>query len=113
VIIPLASEFFALRGVAILEDIISKVQEGLNPALQLDGILVTMFDGRTLHSREVLERLHEAFGDKVFRSVIHRTVKFPDATVAQAPITAYAPSSEAAESYRTVARELVTRGCAP
>jgi chromosome partitioning protein len=112
VIIPLASEFFALRGVAILEDIISKVQEGLNPALKLDGILATMFDPRTLHSREVLERLHEAFGDKVFRSVINRTVKFPDATVAQAPITVYAPTSAAAESYRTVARELVSRGCA-
>jgi chromosome partitioning protein len=112
VIIPLASEFFALRGVAILEDIIAKVQEGLNPALKLDGILATMFDPRTLHSREVLERLHEAFGDKVFRSVINRTVKFPDATVAQAPITVYAPTSAAAESYRTVARELVSRGCA-
>jgi chromosome partitioning protein len=71
-----------------------------------------MFDPRTLHSREVLERLHEAFGDKVFRSVINRTVKFPDATVAQAPITVYAPTSAAAESYRTVARELVSRGCA-
>ncbi|MEO0066964.1 MAG: hypothetical protein RJB63_89 [Actinomycetota bacterium] len=113
VIIPLASEFFALRGVAILEDIISKVQEGLNPALQLDGILATMYDPRTLHSREVLDRLHEAFGQKVFRSVINRTVKFPDATVAQAPITTYAPDSDAAEAYRTVARELVDRGCAP
>jgi len=113
VIIPLASEFFALRGVAILEDIISKVQEGLNPALQLDGILATMYDPRTLHSREVLDRLHEAFGEKVFRSVINRTVKFPDATVAQAPITVYAPESDAAEAYRTVARELVDRGCAP
>jgi chromosome partitioning protein len=113
VIIPLASEFFALRGVAILEDIISKVQEGLNPALQLDGILATMYDPRTLHSREVLDRLHEAFGQKVFRSVINRTVKFPDATVAQAPITSYAPDSDAAEAYRTVARELVDRGCAP
>ncbi len=113
VIIPLASEFFALRGVAILEDIISKVQEGLNPALQLDGILATMYDPRTLHSREVLDRLHEAFGEKVFRSVINRTVKFPDATVAQAPITTYAPDSDAAEAYRTVARELVDRGCAP
>jgi chromosome partitioning protein len=113
VIIPLASEFFALRGVAILEDIISKVQEGLNPALQLDGILATMYDPRTLHSREVLDRLHEAFGQKVFRSVINRTVKFPDATVAQAPITTYAPESDAAEAYRTVARELVDRGCAP
>jgi chromosome partitioning protein len=113
VIIPLASEFFALRGVAILEDIISKVQEGLNPALQLDGILATMYDPRTLHSREVLDRLHEAFGQKVFRSVINRTVKFPDATVAQSPITSYAPDSDAAEAYRTVARELVDRGCAP
>lgn len=113
VIIPLATEFFALRGVAILEDIVSKVQEGLNPALQLDGILATMFDPRTLHSREVLERLHDAFGEKVFKSVINRTVKFPDATVAQAPITSYAPDSEAASAYRTVARELVSRGCAP
>ncbi len=113
VIIPLATEFFALRGVAILEDIVSKVQEGLNPALQLDGILATMFDPRTLHSREVLERLHDAFGEKVFKSVINRTVKFPDATVAQSPITSYAPDSEAASAYRTVARELVSRGCAP
>jgi chromosome partitioning protein len=113
VIIPLATEFFALRGVAILEDIICKVREGLNPALKLDGILATMVDSRTLHSREVLDRLKEAFGDKVFKSVVHRTVKFPDATVAQEPITSFAPTSDAAEVYRTVARELVSRGCAP
>jgi chromosome partitioning protein len=111
VIIPLATEYFALRGVAILEDIIGKVKEGLNPALQLDGILATMVDTRTLHSREVLERLKEAFGDKLFKSVVHRTVKFPDATVAQEPITAFAPTSEAAEVYRSVAKELVARGC--
>ena len=113
VLIPLACEFFALRGVALLMDIIGKVRESTNEALQVDGILATMYDGRTLHSREVLERLHDAFGEKVFRSVIHRTVKFPDATVAQAPITTYAPDSDAAEAYRTVARELVDRGCAP
>lgn len=111
VMIPLATEFFALRGVAILEDIINKVKEGLNPALQLDGILPTMVDARTLHSREVLERLKEAFGDKLFKTVIHRTVKFPDATVAQAPITEFAPNSDAAEVYRSVAKELVARGC--
>lgn len=111
VIIPLATEFFALRGVAILEDIIGKVKEGLNPALQLDGILATMVDTRTLHSREVLDRLKEAFGDKLFKSVVHRTVKFPDATVAQEPITVFAPSSDAAEIYRSVAKELVARGC--
>ncbi|MEN9956205.1 MAG: hypothetical protein RLY34_1012 [Actinomycetota bacterium] len=111
VMIPLATEYFALRGVAILEDIIGKVKEGLNPALQLDGILPTMVDSRTLHSREVLERLKEAFGDKLFKTVIHRTVKFPDATVAQAPITEFAPTSDAAEVYRSVAKELVARGC--
>ena len=113
VIIPLASEFFALRGVAILEDIIKKVQETTNETLVLDGVLGTMYDGRTLHSREVMERLREAFGDKVFKSVIHRTVKFPDATVAAEPITTFASDSEAAEAYRTVARELVARGYAP
>jgi chromosome partitioning protein len=70
-----------------------------------------MVDSRTLHSKEVLDRLKEAFGEKLFKSVVHRTVKFPDATVAQEPITAFAPSSDAAEVYRSVAKELVARGC--
>ena len=113
VFIPLATEFFALRGVALLMDIIGKVRESTNEALQVDGILATMYDPRTLHSREVLERLHEAFGEKIFASVINRTVKFPDATVAAVPITVFAPTSEAAEAYRLVARELVERGCTP
>lgn len=113
VFIPLATEFFALRGVALLMDIIAKVRESTNEAIQVDGILATMYDPRTLHSREVLERLHEAFGDKIFTSVINRTVKFPDATVAAVPITVFAPNSEAAEAYRLVARELVERGCTP
>jgi len=112
VLIPLACEFFALRGTALLMEIISRVRESTNEALQVDGILATMYDPRTLHSREVLGRLHEAFGEKVFKSVISRTVKFPDATVAAMPITTFAPDSEAAEAYRTVARELVARGCA-
>ena len=113
VIIPLATEFFALRGVAILEGIINKVRALLNPTLNLDGILATMYDPRTLHSHEVLERVRERYGDKLFKSVINRTVKFPDATAAGVPITGYAPTSSAAEAYRTVARELVVRGCAP
>lgn len=113
VIIPLASEFFALRGVAILEDIVKKVQETTNDTLSLDGVLATMYDPRTLHSREVLDRLRDHFGDKLFKSVINRTVKFPDATVAAEPITSFASDSDAAEAYRTVARELVARGYAP
>ena len=110
VMIPLACEFFALRGVALLIETVDKVREHLNETLQVDGILATMYDPRTLHSREVLDRLHEVFGEKVFRSVIGRTVKVPDATVAGLPITSFAPTSIAAESYRTVARELVARG---
>lgn len=112
VVIPLACDFFALRGVALLMDIIEKVRESTNETLQVDGILATMFD-TTLHSREVLDRLYEAFGDKVFRSIIHRTVKFRDSTSAASPITEFAPGSDAAESYLTVARELVARGCTP
>jgi chromosome partitioning protein len=110
VIIPLETEFFALRGVALLVETIDKVTDRLNPSLRLDGILATMYDSRTLHSREVLERVVETFGDRVFETVIGRTVKFPDASVAAAPITEFAPDHPAAEAYRQLARELIVRG---
>ena len=113
VLIPLNCEFFALRGVALLIETIDKVRDRLNPAIKLDGILATMYDPRTLHAREVVERLYEAFGDQVFDTIVNRTVKFPDATIAALPITEFAPTSDAAEYYRTVARELVARGSAP
>lgn len=113
VLIPLNCEFFALRGVALLIETIEKVKDRLNPAIKLDGILATMYDPRTLHAREVVERLYEAFGDQVFDTIVNRTVKFPDATIAAVPITEFAPTSDAAEYYRTVARELVARGSAP
>lgn len=109
VIIPLETEFFALRGVALLTDTIAKVAERLNPDLQVLGIVGTMFDGRTLHSREVLERVVEAFGDTVFHTVIRRTVKFPETTVAGEPITTYATRSPGAEAYRNLAREVLAR----
>lgn len=110
VLIPLECEFFALRGVALLIETIDKVRDRLNPAIELDGILATMYDSRTLHSREVLERVVDAFGDKVLETVIGRTVKFPDASVAGAPITQFAPEHPAARAYRQLARELVSRG---
>lgn len=110
VIIPLECEYFALRGVALLIETIDKVRDRLNPAITLDGILATMYDARTLHSREVLERVVEAFGDKVLETVITRTVKFPDATVAATPITEFAPEHPASRAYRQLARELVDRG---
>ncbi|WP_452179011.1 ParA family protein [Georgenia thermotolerans] len=110
VIIPLEAEFFALRGVALLVETIEKVQDRINPRLRIDGILATMVDLRTLHSREVIERVREAFGDKVYTTMISRTVKFPDASVANEPITTYAPSHAGAEAYRRLARELIARG---
>ena len=110
VLIPLEAEFFALRGVALLVETIEKVQERINPRLRIDGILATMVDLRTLHSREVIERVQQAFGEKVFDTMISRTVKFPDASVASEPITSYAPSHPGAEAYRRLARELVARG---
>jgi chromosome partitioning protein len=109
VIVPLECEYFALRGVALLKTTIDKVQERLNPRLTVDGVLGTMFDGRTLHGREVMERLVEAWGDKVFHTVIRRTVKFSDSTVAGVPITSYASTSPGADSYRQLAKEVLAR----
>jgi chromosome partitioning protein len=110
VVIPLECEFFALRGVALLVETIEKVKDRLNPGLEIDGILATMYDPRTLHSREVVSRVVEAFGDRVFHTVIGRTVKFPDASVAAEPITTYAASHSGAYAYRLLARELIARG---
>jgi len=109
VIVPLECEYFALRGVALLKTTIDKVRERLNPKLHIDGVLGTMFDGRTLHGREVMERLVEAWGDTVFHTVIRRTVKFSDSTVAGEPITSYAGTSPGAEAYRQLAREVLAR----
>jgi chromosome partitioning protein len=109
VIVPLECEYFALRGVALLKNTIDKVQERLNPKLEIDGVLGTMFDGRTLHGREVLERLVQAWGDKVFHTVIRRTVKFSDSTVAGEPITTYASASTGADAYRQLAKEVALR----
>ncbi len=109
VIVPLECEYFALRGVALLKTTIDKVQERLNPRLQVDGVLGTMFDGRTLHSREVMQRLVEAWGDTVFHTVIRRTIKFSDSTVAGEPITSYATTSPGAAAYRQLAKEVLAR----
>ena len=109
VIIPVAAEFFALRGVALLMQSIEKVQTRINPSLEVYGVLVTMFT-HTLHCDEVLQRIYEAFQGKVFHSVISRSIKLPDSTVAAAPITIYAPNHKPAKEYREVARELIAKG---
>jgi chromosome partitioning protein len=88
---------------------IEKVQARINPDLMIDGFLGTMYDSRTLHTREVLGRVVEAFGEKVFHTVINRTVRFPDATVVGEPITTFDSSSMGANAYRELAKEVLER----
>lgn len=109
VIIPMECEFFSLRGLALLTDTVDKVSERINFDLEVMGILVTMFDRRTKHAREVMDRVVEYFGDKVLDTVITRTVRFPETSVAGEPITSWAPSSQAAQQYRNLAKEVIER----
>ena len=109
IIVPLECEYFAMRGVALLTETVDKVSRRINPRLQMDGLLATMYDSRTLHSREVLTRVVDRFGDQVFHTVISRTVRFPDATVAGEPITSFDPASNGASSYRQLAKEVLER----
>ncbi|MGP4983206.1 ParA family protein [Corynebacterium casei] len=109
VIIPMECEFFSLRGLALLTDTVEKVAERINFDLEVIGILVTMFDRRTKHAREVMSRVVEYFDEKVFDTVITRTVRFPETSVAGEPITTWAPSSQAAKQYRDLAAEVIER----
>jgi chromosome partitioning protein len=109
VLIPLETEYYALRGMALLMDSIERIKERLNPRLQIDGILPTMYDPRTLHGKEVLARVEEAFGPQLFETVIRKTVRFAEAPVAGEPIQIYAPTSAGAEAYRNLAQEVMSR----
>ena len=109
VIIPLECEYFALRGMALLMDTIGKIQARINPGLTVEGILATMLDARTIHGREVLSRVTDAFGDKLFKTIIHRTIKFAEAPVAGEPIVTFAPTSGGAREYLDLAREVMSR----
>ena len=109
VLVPLECEYFALRGVALLMETIDKVSSRISPKLAIDGLLATMYDSRTLHTREVLAGVVEGFGDRVFHTVISRTVRFPDATVAGEPITRFDPACGGAHAYRELAKEVLDR----
>lgn len=109
VIIPMECEYFSLRGLALLTDTVEKVRDRLNFNLEIVGILVTMFDRRTTHAREVMSRVVEVFDEQVFDTVITRTVRFPETSVAGEPIITWAPSSQGAQQYRQLAREVIER----
>lgn len=109
VVIPTECEFFSLRGLALLTDTVDKVRDRLNPKLEISGILLTRYDPRTINAREVMSRVVERFGDLVFDTVITRTVRFPETSVAGEPITTWAPRSAGAIAYRALAREFIHR----
>ncbi len=110
VIIPMECEYFAVLGLSLVKKTIQKIQENTNPELQIYGILATMFEKKTGHSREVLELIDKEFPDEVFDTIISRTVRFSESTVAGQPVTVYASSSTGSAAYRRLARELIDRG---
>lgn len=109
VIVPVQCSYLAMKGLQQLMRTIEGVQERSNEALRVLGILLTMYDGRTLHSDEVLQRLRDHFGDEVFETVIPRTVAFDYATVASTPLVHLRPDSPGATAYRNLAREVMDR----
>lgn len=106
VLIPVQTQYFALRGLDLLFNTIEKVKARINPALVVRGILPTMADSRTIHSREVLEELRNTYGQQVCKTAIPQTIKIADAQLAAKSIHAFAPSSPASEAYRQLAREV-------
>ncbi len=107
VIVPVQCEYLSLRGLVQLENTMSMIRENLNPDVEIQGILATMFDGRTLHAREAVEILEENFGDLVFKTRIRKTIRYAEAPVKGASILKYDPTGTAAEAYRDLAKEVL------
>jgi chromosome partitioning protein len=107
VIVPVQCEYLSLRGLVQLENTMSMIRENLNPDVRIAGILPTMFDTRTLHSREAIEILEENFGDLVFQTRIRKTVRYAEAPVKGSSILKYDPNGPAAEAYRALAEEVL------
>jgi chromosome partitioning protein len=107
VIVPVQCEYLSLRGLAQLERTLELVRDNLNPNVHIAGILPTMYDSRTVHGREAVEVLRGSFGDLVYKTEIHKTIKFAEAPVKGQSVLKYAPDSQAAEAYRQLAREVL------
>jgi len=107
VIVPVQCEYLSLRGLVQLENTLSMIRENLNPDVGIEGILPTMYDSRTLHSREAVEILQENFGDLVFDTKIRKTVRYAEAPVKGTSVLKYDPSGSAAEAYRELAKEVL------
>jgi chromosome partitioning protein len=106
VIVPVQCEYLSLRGLVQLENTLAMVRENLNPRVAVEGIVATMFDGRTLHAREAIEILEENFGDLVYKTRIRKTVRYAEAPVKGSSVLKYDPTGSAAEAYRDLAKEI-------
>jgi chromosome partitioning protein len=107
VIVPVQCEYLSLRGLVQLENTLSMIRENLNPEVGIQGILPTMYDNRTLHSREAVEILQENFGNLVFDTKIRKTIRYAEAPVKGSSVLKYDPSGSAAEAYRELAKEVL------
>ena len=107
VIVPVQCEYLSLRGLVQLENTLSMIRENLNPNVEIEGILPTMFDRRLLHSREAVEILKENFGELVFKTLIRKTIRYAEAPVKGLSILRYDPTGSAAEAYRELAKEVL------
>ena len=109
VLIPIQCEYYALEGVSQLIRNIHLVQQNLNPQLDIEGVILTMFDGRTTLSADVVAQVREHFGETTYRTVIPRTVRLSEAPSYGEPIEAYDPMSRGAIAYRELAKEFRRR----
>jgi chromosome partitioning protein len=107
VIVPVQCEYLSLRGLVQLQNTLEMIRENLNPDVAIQGILPTMYDHRTLHSREAVEILEENFGDLVFKTRIRKTIRYAEAPVKGSSVLAYDSEGPAAEAYRDLAKEVL------
>ncbi len=107
VLIPIQCEFYALEGVSQLISTIELVRKSLNPALQIEGVILSMFDGRTNLSIQVVEEVKKFFGSKLYATVIPRNVRLAEAPSYGMPITLYDPKSKGAIAYQAFAEEFL------
>ena len=110
VIVPVQCEYLSMRGLAQLQNTLEMIRENLNPDVEIEGILPTLVDTRTLHAREALELLEESFGDQVFVTRIRKTIRFAEAPVRGMSVLRYDPNGTAADAYRRLAKEVLSDG---
>jgi chromosome partitioning protein len=110
VIVPVQCEYLSMRGLIQLQNTLQMIRENLNPDVEIEGILPTLMDTRTVHAKEAIEILEENFGDRVFASRIRKTIRFAEAPVKGMSVLKYDPDGMAAQSYRDLATEVLANG---